>query len=153
MTAKQPDQRFANLDEVIVALEEYLGLAKAEPLAARPEDVAVLDQGIGALDGASSARMRTLALRGLVVLCGSAVALALLSGDPRLAGALLGTGLLTPIAYVVIGEVARRSPLWRRARQYAVESGPGERIAAGAGAMVLVAVFMIQGILWAALAM
>jgi hypothetical protein len=153
MTAKQPDQRLANLDEVIAALEEYLGLVKAEPLAARPEDVALLDQGIGALARASSARKRTLALWALVVLCGSAVALALLSGDPRLAGALLGTGLLTPIGYVLIGEVARRSPLWRRARQYAVESGPGERIAAGAGALVLLALLMMQGIVWATLAM
>src|SRR5262249_18165944 len=67
--------------------------------------------------------------------------------------ALLGTGLLTPICYVVIGEVARRSPLWRRARQYAIESGPGERIAAGAGAMVLGAGLMMQGGLWAPLAL
>jgi hypothetical protein len=152
MTAKQPDQRFASLDGVIAALEGYLGLAKADPLAARPEDVALLDRGIGALDGAS-VRMRTLALWALIVLCGSAVALALLSGDPRLAGALLGTGVLTPIAYVAIGEVARRSPLWLRARQYAVESGRGERIAAGAGAVVLVAVLLMQGLLWTALAM
>jgi hypothetical protein len=153
MTAKQPDQRFASLDEVIAALEEYLGLAKAEPLAARPEDVALLDQSIGALDGAASARMRTIALWALVVACGSAVALALLAGDPRLAGVLLGTGLLTPLCYVAIGEFARRSPLWRRARQYAVESGRGERIAAGAGALVLVAVLIMQGFLGEALAM
>jgi serine/threonine protein kinase len=153
MVAKQPDRRFANLDEVIAALEEFLGLARAEPLAGCPEEVALLDQGIGALGGASSARIRTLALRVLFVLCGAGVALALLTDHPRLAGAVLGLGLLTPICYVVIGEVARRSPLWLRARQYAVESGRGERIAAGAGALVLAAVLMMQGILWETLAM
>jgi hypothetical protein len=153
MVAKQPDQRFANLDEVIAALEEFLGLARTEPLAARPEDVALLDRGIGALDATRPARMRTLALWALVGLCGSGVVLALLADRPRLAGAVLGLGLLTPICYVVIGEVARRSPLWRRARQYAVESGRGERIAAGAGALVLVVVLMIQGVLWETLAM
>jgi hypothetical protein len=90
---------------------------------------------------------------GFAVACGAGVLLALLAGRPQLAGAVLGLGLLTPPAYAALDAVRRRSPLFLKACQFSIESGPGERIAMGAGAVLLAALIVVLGVFWSVLAL
>ncbi len=148
MVAKQPDARYASLDEVIGALEEFLKISSAAPLREQTEEAAQLKASLSAMTGKAPDRIRAAALMVLVAACGAGIVLALLWGQPRLAGAALGLGLLTPPAYLVFGEIKRRSELWRRARQWALESGPSERLAVAAVVVVMLAVLWMAGIVW-----
>ena len=148
MAAKQPDARYASLDEVIESLEEFLKISSTAPLREQSEEAAQLKASLSALTGKAPDRIRAAALMTLVAACGVAVVLTLLWGQPRLAGAALGLGLLTPLAYAVIGEIKGRSELWRRTRQWVLESGLSERLAVAACAVVMLAVLWMTGILW-----
>jgi serine/threonine protein kinase len=153
MVAKKAEDRFADLDQVIAALEAFLSVRRAEPLTDLPEDAGLLEQGLRALGGSTKARLRSMAPMALAGACAVGVVLALLMGQLRWAGAVIGIGLLTPLAYALIGAVTGRSPLWLRARQYAIESDSGERLAAAAGVLLLLAVLWQLGIVWITLAM
>jgi serine/threonine protein kinase len=148
MVAKQPDERYRNLDEVIEALERFLKVPTAQGLAGRPEEAKRLAETLGALGrrGAEWTRKATIGLLGAA--CAVGAVGGLISGHPKLAGAVLGLGLLTPVAYVMLGEIWGGSELWRRARQWAVESRTGERLAVAAVVLLALAVFGMMGILW-----
>jgi len=152
MVAKDPDARYSDLGAVIEALEGFLRGARAEAFTPREEEAQVLEQCARAYHSSPSARRRTLAALAGAVACGAGLLLALLAGRPQLAGAVLGLGILTPAAYATFEAIRRRTPLFLRARQCLIESGPGERLAMAAGAVLLAVILLVAGVLWSFLA-
>jgi serine/threonine protein kinase len=151
MVAKQPSERYASLDEVIAALENFLEVPAAQALVDDPEEKKRLEESLGVLSRQGAEGTKRFALGALAIACAVGIVGSLLSGHPKLAGGILGLGLATPLAYVALGEVGKRSELWRRARQWAIESGMSERLAVGAVVLMLLLVLWIMGILWMAI--
>jgi serine/threonine protein kinase len=129
MVAKNPDERYQSIDEVIAALEGFLSSERGTLLSPRPDEAEQLEKCVQALDASPSTRLRNWAFLGFILVCGAGILLGLSAGQPRLAAVVLGLGLLTPLIYAIRGTVSRETPLYAKVRQYLLESGPSERIA------------------------
>jgi len=148
MVAKDPKDRYQTIDEVIAALEGFLGIERTAPLAPRPEEAELLEKYVQAFDSSPSTRLRKWVFLGLILVCGAGMLLALMAGRPGLAGVVFGLGVLTPSAYAILGGIARQTPLYVKVRQFLLESGPSERIALAAGFVLLVLVLLITQFFW-----
>lgn len=148
MVAKKPEDRLSSMDAVISELEAFLRVSTEQGLLTRLEEASRLRDMVDALGRKGTQNARKVGLVLLGVVCALGVVGSLSAGHPRLAGVILGVGLLTPLVYLLFGEVLGESELWRRARQCVFESRTNERIAVGAAALGLLAVLWTMGMLW-----
>jgi hypothetical protein len=139
MTAKKRDERYANMGEVIRALEGFLGVQAAGVFTPREEHAALLDQCVRRFNEVPAVGLR---LRLLLAFFAGCVLLALLCVLLRRwwlpAAGLVNLALLTPLAYLVVRGAARRTYLFRRAREFV----PGIRLADSLTGVAGVAVFL-----------
>jgi eukaryotic-like serine/threonine-protein kinase len=148
MVAKDPKDRYAAIDEVIVALESFLGIARTAPFLLRPEETEALDKSVDALDSSPSARMQKWVFRGFIFACCAGIFLALVAGRPGLAQIVLGIGVLTPLAYGIVNGIARQTPVYSKVRQFLREGGLSERVAVIACLGLVVLVLLIMHVFW-----
>ena len=148
MVAKDPKDRYATIDEVIVALESFLGIVRTAPLTLRPEETEVLEKSVQAFASSPSARLEKWVFLGFIFACCAGILLALVAGRPGLAQILLGIGLLTPFAYAIVNGFARHTPVYSKIRQFFREGGPSERVAAVACLGLVVLVLLIMHVFW-----
>jgi eukaryotic-like serine/threonine-protein kinase len=151
MVAKDPKDRYATIDEVIVALESFLGIGRDAPQTLRPEETEVLEKSVQAFASSPSAWLERWVFLGFIFACCAAILLAIVGGWPGLAQIMLGIGLLTPVAYAIIKGFARRSPIYSKIRQFFREGGPSERVAAVACLGLVILVLLIMHVFWTAL--
>jgi len=145
MTAKRLEERYANLQEVIAALEKYLG--------STPEEATRRQERSRRLIEATSrfAAVPTTPIRLGLPLAFAAVAVVL-----TLIGSLIGWrigfgvalyGLLVPVVGLIAGTlVDRSSPVSSRVRLTLAGSRLGDRITWGLGALVIVALVVAAGL-------
>jgi eukaryotic-like serine/threonine-protein kinase len=148
MVAKDPKDRYASIDDVIAALESFLGIAPTAPLTLRPEETEALEKSVKALDSSPSARRAKWLLLGFIFACCAGILLALFAGSPGLAQIVLGIGVLTPLAYGILDGIARQTPLYSRLRQFLREGGLSERVAVIACLALVVLILLIMHIFW-----
>jgi hypothetical protein len=138
MVAKKAAERYADMGEVIAALEGFLGLQRAGDLFPRDEHAALLEQCVRRFNEVPAVRLRTRLMAGFVA--GGALLVVLCLGLHwwlRAAG-LADLLVLTPLAYVVIYGQQRRTHLFRRVRELVLESRPGDwLVGLAAGALFL----------------
>ena len=145
MVAKDPKDRYATIDDVIVALESFLGLAGTATL--RPEETEALEKSVQAFASSPSTRLEKWAFLGFIFACCAGILVALVAGWPGLAQNLLGIGILTPFAYAIVNGFARHTPVYSKVRQFFREGGPSERVAAIACLGLVVLVILIMHVL------
>ena len=126
MVAKKPDERYADMGEVIAALEGFLGLQRAGDLFPRDEHAALLEQCVRRFNEVPAVRLRARLMAGFVAGGALLVVLCLWLRWRLLAAGLADLLVLTPLAYVVIHGQERRTHLFRRARELVLESRPGD---------------------------
>ncbi len=148
MVAKDTNERYQNIDEVIAALEGVLGIERTAPLAPRPDEAELLEKCVQAFDSSPSARLRKRVFMAFLIACGAAMLLALVDGRPGLAQGVLGLGVLTPLAYAILDAIARQTPLYVKIRQYLLESERSERIALAIGFVLLVLLLLVTHWFW-----
>ena len=85
MLAKKPEERYANLSEVIDALEGFLGVASTGSFTPREEQANLLEECVKTFNASPSARLRSWLLPGILGACFALALLCLLTG--RLVGA------------------------------------------------------------------
>jgi serine/threonine protein kinase len=112
MTTKRPEDRYANLGEVIKAFEEFLGLPSSGVFSPREEHASLLTQCAEAFNEAPTARLRRKVMLGIAAGCTALVLLSALAHQPYLASGFLGLGLMTALAYFVVGGFRRRTALF-----------------------------------------
>jgi serine/threonine protein kinase len=151
MVAKYPKDRYATIDEVIVALETFLGIAPTAPLSLRPEETEALEKSVRAFDSSPSARLEKWVFLGFVFACCAGILLAVLAGRPGLAQIVLGIGVLTPLAYGIVYGVARQTLVYSKVRQFFREGGPSERVAVIACLGLVALVLLIMHVFWTCL--
>ena len=132
MMAKKPENRYASMDEVIRALEEYLGeKAGSGPFAPREEHAKALERLVDQFNKAVLALPRRLLSAGFFALCALATVFFLwrATGSDaaaayiQAAGGAIGLGLLTLASYIILTGVLRKTYLLRRLRQYVFGAG------------------------------
>jgi serine/threonine protein kinase len=145
MVAKNPDERYQTIDEVITAFEGFLKTEKSAP---RPDEAQLLEQCVQALDSSPSARLGKWVSLGFVLACGAGIVWALVAGQSGLAGLVLGTLLFTPLFYAIKAAGTRQAPLYLKVRQVLLDCGPSERAALAIGFVVLLLLLFATNWLW-----
>ena len=124
MLAKQPDQRYATMEEVIAALEGWLGIESAKPFSPKPEHVQTLEFAVERFHGSKWNGVRTALIRGFFPLVLIAIIVLALPKvhRPLTALGLLGFGIATFLIYQLIHGIGRHGVLLRKVRQLAFSS-------------------------------
>lgn len=151
MVAKRPEERFQTMQEVIVALERFLGVDSTGPFSPREEHARQLEEAADAFNTARLARLRPKVIQGL----GGALLLAGLLAFPfswSWAGALVGLVVLTPLAHRVFCGLLARDYLGNKVRAVMFGSRITDWLTWLAAGAAGVAVLYFLGLLWVWLA-
>jgi len=119
MVAKRPEDRYANMDEVIVEFEKVLGVESEKPFAPPQEPLKILELSGDRFHNCAWRSIRSANIRGFFAV--SALAIVILAipavGHPFIAAATLGFVLTTTCAYQLIHGIARRTFFMSKFRQ------------------------------------
>ena len=148
MIAKKPEDRYASMTEVIRALEDFLGLEGAARLVKAEQHLRTLEQAVKAFEGAGLAALRTPILLGFFGGCAALFVLLVLFGFWRPAGGVLGLGLMTALAHLVVHGLAQRTYLFARVRGLVLSSGWRDFLKLGAAGVLFVLVLGLFGLFW-----
>jgi hypothetical protein len=138
MVAKKPAERYADMGEVIAALEGVLGLQRAGELFPRDEHAALLEQSVRRFNDVPAVRLRARLLLGFAAGCALMILLCLGLRRWLLVAGFVNLLVLTPLAYLIIRGYSRRTYLFRKARELVLESRLSDwLIGLGVGAVFL----------------
>lgn len=120
MIAKKPEARYQNMDAVITALEEFLGVDGSAAFSPREEHASLLEQAVARFNGAAWAlRRKLIALGGFLGVAAGIVAAAVLHA-PRVAFGMAGFAAAGWFAWLVIHGIAQRTTVVLKLRQLAL---------------------------------
>lgn len=147
MVAKQPADRYANMGEVIKALEGFLGVESNKPFSPREEHAQALEEAASGFYAPPLARLRGKLAAGY---CGALLLLALATAffSPSLAIGCLGLAVMTPAAYLVIAGVAQKTFIFSKIRELVFTAGIGGWLKGAAAALMLLVILFALGWLW-----
>lgn len=149
MVAKRPEDRYANLSEVIKAFEDFLGIASSGSFSPREEHANLLSECADAFNDSPTARMRPKVLLASAAGCGAVVILGLLARQFVLAGGFLGLGLMTAFAYFIIRGFREKTHLFLKARELVLGGSIIDWLMIAAGLVLTLTVVLVAGLLWA----
>jgi hypothetical protein len=122
MLAKKPEDRYASMDEVIKALEDYLGLHGGEKVLESEQYVRTLEQGVRGFLDAGAVQVRTWLLLGFTGACAVLFLLFLRFGWWRTAGGILSLLVMFLVARFVVRGLTQRTHLFLKVRELLLES-------------------------------
>jgi serine/threonine protein kinase len=119
MVAKRADDRYANMGEVVAALEQCLGIESEKPFAPEQQQLKVLEFSAERFNSCTWKNFRKYSVRGFFAASAAAVITLALPkvGHPLLAAGLFGYFVTTVVSYQIIYGLARRTFLMSKFRE------------------------------------
>lgn len=150
MLAKKPDERFANMGEVIIALEQWLGVYSEQPFNPKQDQQKVLEFAAERFHDSPWRTWRLLAIRAFLVVMPLLIILLALPqvGHPLLAAGLVGFTLSTIVLYQLTYGIARKTYLLRKIRELIFDSGPLDWLTYVIIAVLAVSLLLAFDLLW-----
>jgi serine/threonine protein kinase len=148
MLAKSPGDRYQNMDEVIAALEGYLGVLQAGPFTPKEEHAERLEKASQLFNAASKRGMKKLAGLGFLTACLLGILGCGIVGAYAWAGGFLGLLLTTPVAYFIVSGIYSQSILFAKVRQLVLGARIIDWVQWTFGALLFILALWIFGILW-----
>jgi serine/threonine protein kinase len=118
MMAKNPDDRFQSMNEVIRTLEAWLGVHHSGTFLPQEEQIAKLENYTSQFNNSTMALLRRRLITGFFALLALSAVLILFFGKLQWVFGLVGLGVQSTAAYFVIDGIARRGHFFTRTRQF-----------------------------------
>lgn len=120
MTAKRPADRFQAMNEVVDALEKFLGVDPAVAINPQEQAVHELEDAVTHFNRSKWANVRDWIIRGFLAVCGLGAVLCALPkiGLFSVAAGFVGFALVTTLFYQLIVGVTQGTVLFKRFRQF-----------------------------------
>jgi len=148
MMAKNAEDRFGNMTEVIRTLEAWLGVQHSGTFCPQEEQISKLEEHVHRFNTAATAVLRRRVLSGsfsFVIVIG---VLLLFFGKLPWALGLFGLVTQGALAYFAVDGIARKGVLFTRMRQFVFGLGRGDLLIAGAALILFVLLLWMFGVLW-----
>ncbi len=148
MMAKNPDDRYQTMGEVVRTLEQWLGVQQSGSFAPEDNQIVKLERCVGEFNDAPAAVLRARVVTGLIGACLLGAVLMMFARQLGLAFGLAGMVIQGAVAYFVLNGVARKTYLFRRVRQFLFGLTVGDW-AVGVATLGLFGVLLwVLGLLW-----
>lgn len=147
MVAKQPDQRYQNLGDLIRDLEHFLGGGSSDNIAPTAEQAALIDQEAKRFQQAPLAKLRGVVAAAFVTAC-MLLFVTLLFFRWSLASAVIPLGFSTFTAYLIATGLSLRSPLFDRTRAVVFSARWSDWLTWMVGSLAFVLALWLVGWLW-----
>ncbi|MDB5328106.1 MAG: serine/threonine protein kinase [Phycisphaerales bacterium] len=113
MVAKRPDERYADLGQCIVAMEDFLGTSSTGPFTPKEEHAAAVESSAKAFRDTTLSKVARYTVPAYFGLVSFIALMAAMLGDTLAsrviwAGTFIGLGVLTAVAYVIVAGITRR---------------------------------------------
>lgn len=118
MMAKDPEDRFSNMDEVIRTLEAWLGIRTAGSFCPREDDIRQLESCVRSFNTAPKTILRGGLIRGFTFLVLLTSLLFLFFGRAGWSLGVVGLFAQTALAYFIIDGATRKGPLFIHIKQF-----------------------------------
>ena len=148
MMAKKPEDRYATMDEVIAALEGFLGVERAGAFNPKEAQADELEKFCCQYNVRGKGKVKTLAALAFAAVCGVGVVGAGVAGMPALAGGFLGLLVMAPLAYFVTHGVLTGNVVFTRARALVFGMGFFDWLMVVGGGLLFLATLFLFGLLW-----
>ncbi len=116
MMAKKPSDRYQSMDEVITALESFLGLERAGTFSPKEEQADQLEKCAHQFHHRSQSGTKRSLVLGFFAVCVLGIVGSAFAGMASLAGGLLGLAMMTPLAYFVVHGTFCNSIVFKKVR-------------------------------------
>ena len=136
MTAKKPQDRYANLGDCAAALEKFLGVQSSGPFTPKEEHANLLEDCVKRFNDSAAAKLKPLIGWGFTGACVLIALVCGLFGIPLLSFGFLGLAGMTLLAGFVVCGSADRSHLFVKFRELLSGSSWGDRLL-WAGSLIL----------------
>lgn len=149
MMAKKPEDRHQTMDEVIAALEGFLGLERSGPFSPKEEQADQLEKCAHQYQFRSRAGLKRSLGLAFFAACALGVVGAAFSGMTAVAGGLLGLALMTPLAYFVAHGTLTGSVVFTKVRAVVFGMRFFDWLTWTGGTLLLLVTLYLFGFLWA----
>jgi serine/threonine protein kinase len=128
MLAKRPADRYQNMDQVIKALEEFMGVETAGPFNPTEQQVQTLQQCVQEFNTSGWAKAKVMIARAFLPVCAGLLLITLFLpvsavAKFEVAAGVIGFAVMTPLAYSLIAGLRDRTYLFSRVRELFLEGG------------------------------
>jgi serine/threonine protein kinase len=150
MTAKKPEDRYADMGEVIQALEAYLGVETAGAFTPREEHADKLEECVARFNTAPTGRLRSRLALGFLAGCALLTVVGLLVWWP-VAAVCAGLLAVTPICYFVLHGFTGKTYLFGKVRELVLDSRWTDWLTWLVGGVLGLVLLYLLGLHWVAL--
>lgn len=148
MMAKKPQDRYQSMEEVIAALEGFLGLERAGPFNPKEEQADQLEKCAHQYQFRSKRGVKKSLSLGFFLACALGVVGGAVAGLPVVAGGFVGLAVMTPLAYFAVHGVFSGSVVFRKVRAVVFGMRFFDWLAWSVGAVLLLVTLFLFGWLW-----
>jgi eukaryotic-like serine/threonine-protein kinase len=148
MMAKNREERFASMNDVIRTLEQWLGIHHAGRFSPRDEQIDQLEKHVREFNEAPTAMLKNRLLTGSLSVVILVAVLLMFFAKLGWAFGLAGMVLQASLAYFVVSGVAHKTYLFRRVRHFVIESTAWDFMLAVAGVALFGLMLWMTGIFW-----
>lgn len=148
MMAKKAGERYQSMDEVIAALEGFLGLERAGTFNPKEEQADLLEKCAHQYQYRAKAGLKRSLALGFALVCVLGIVGAAFAGLAGLAGGFLGLSLMAPVAYFCVHGTLTGGVVFKRLRAVVFGMRFFDWVMWAGGALLFLVTLFLFGLLW-----